>query len=229
MRILVVEDDQSFAELLRTRLQTEHFIVDVVSDATEAERKTSDETYDVVLLDLGLPRGEEGLAVLQHIRDRKPDLPVLIVAGNGMVDTRVRGLDAGADDYLTKPFSFAELSARIRAVLRRGGRPAQSLLKEQDLELDRVSRTVIRAGQNIQLTPKEFALLEFLMLHAERSVSRSSIVEQVWQMKGETLTNVVDVYINYLRRKIDGGHPRPLIHTVRGVGYQIGGDHPARN
>jgi DNA-binding response OmpR family regulator len=229
MRILVVEDDQPLAELLKTRLQVEHFAVEVVSNASEAERKTADESYDLVLLDLGLPRGEEGLAILQHIRDHKPDLPVLIVAGNGLVDSRVRGLDAGADDYLTKPFSFAELSARIRAVLRRGSRPVQSLFQVEDLELDRVSRTVKRSGQFIQLTPKEFALLEFLMLQAGRPVSRGSIVEQVWRMKGETLTNVVDVYINYIRRKIDGGYARPLIHTVRGVGYQIGGSRPARS
>jgi DNA-binding response OmpR family regulator len=229
MRILVVEDDQPLAELLKARLQTDHFAVDVVSDASQAERKSADEAYDLVLLDLGLPKGEEGLTALQHIRERNPDVPVLIVAGNGLADSRVRGLDAGADDYLTKPFSFAELSARIRAVLRRGSRPVQSLFQVEDLELDRVSRTVKRSGQLIPLTPKEFSLLEFLMLQAGRPVSRGSIVEQVWRMRGETLTNVVDVYINYIRRKIDGGYSHPLIHTVRGVGYQIGGSRPARN
>jgi DNA-binding response OmpR family regulator len=229
MRILVVEDDQPLAELLKAQLQTDHFAVDVVSDASQAERKSADEAYDLVLLDLGLPTGEEGLTALQHIRERNPDVPVLIVAGNGLADSRVRGLDAGADDYLTKPFSFAELSARIRAVLRRGSRPVQSLFQVEDLELDRVSRTVKRSGQLIPLTPKEFSLLEFLMLQAGRPVSRGSIVEQVWRMRGETLTNVVDVYINYIRRKIDGGYSHPLIHTVRGVGYQIGGSRPARN
>jgi DNA-binding response OmpR family regulator len=229
MRILVVEDDQPLAELLKAQLQTDHFAVDVVSDASKAERKSADEAYDLVLLDLGLPKGEEGLTALQHIRERNPDVPVLIVAGNGLADSRVRGLDAGADDYLTKPFSFAELSARIRAVLRRGSRPVQSLFQVEDLELDRVSRTVKRSGQLIPLTPKEFSLLEFLMLQAGRPVSRGSIVEQVWRMRGEMLTNVVDVYIKYIRRKIDGGYSHPLIHTVRGVGYQIGGSRPARN
>lgn len=222
MRILVAEDDQPLAEFLRNRLQQEHFTVEVVSDGLEARRRAEDQPYDLVILDLGLP-GESGLGVLQHIRERKPDLPVLIVTGDSPVDSRVRGLDAGADDYLAKPFSFAELAARVRALLRRGSRPLPSHLQVEDLELDRVERKVHRAGRPIDLTPKEFALLEFLMQQARRPVSRALIVEQVWGMKGETLTNIVDVYINYVRHKVDEGFPRPLIHTIRGVGYQIGG------
>ncbi len=222
-RILVVEDDEPLAELLKNRLQMEHFAVEVVTDGREAKRRAETEPYDLVLLDLELP-GENGLLVLQHIRDRKPGLPVLIVTGNAVVDSRVKGLDAGADDYVSKPFSFAELSARIRSVLRRGSRAAQFSFQVEDLELDSLARSVRRAGQAIELTRKEFALLEFLMQHAGQPVSRSSIVEQVWRMKGESITNLVDVYISYVRHKVDNGFARPLIRTVRGIGYQIGGN-----
>jgi len=222
MKILVVEDDAPLAEFLNQRLQQDHFKVDVVSDGREARLRVDQGTYDLIMLDLGLP-GEGGLEVLKHIREKTPELPVLIITGNAQVDARVKGLDAGADDYLAKPFSFAELAARVRALLRRGSRPVQVMFQVEDLELNCIDRTVTRAGKSIELTPKEFALLEFLMRHAGQPVSRASIVEQVWQMKGETLTNVVDVYINYVRRKVDEGFSKPLIRTVRGVGYQIGG------
>jgi len=146
------------------------------------------------------------------------------VAGAGVVEERVRGLDAGADDYVAKPFAFAELVARIRAVLRRGSRPARSILQIEDLEVDRVSHAVRRGTHNIDLSPKEYALLEFLMQHEGQPVSRTAIVEQVWKLNFDTMTNVVDVYINYLRRKVDSGYDRALIRTIRGVGYQIGGN-----
>jgi DNA-binding response OmpR family regulator len=145
----------------------------------------------------------------------------MLLTGNGVLEERIRGLDAGADDYLSKPFAFAELAARIRALLRRGSRPGQATLEVADLKLDRLSHTVQRAGRAIDLSPKEFALLEFLMMHSGQPVSRSAIVEQVWKLNFDTMTNVVDVYINYLRRKIDSGYDRSLIRTVRGVGYQI--------
>jgi two-component system copper resistance phosphate regulon response regulator CusR len=222
MKILVVEDDAPLAEFLNQRLQQDHFKVDVASDGREARQRVDQGAYDLIMLDLGLP-GEGGLEVLKHIREKTPELPVLIITGNAQVDARVKGLDAGADDYLAKPFSFAELAARVRALLRRGSRPVQAMFQVEDLELNCIDRTVKRAGKSIVLTPKEFALLEFLMRHAGQPVSRASIVEQVWQMKGETLTNVVDVYINYVRRKVDEGFSKPLIRTVRGVGYQIGG------
>src|SRR5262249_50331306 len=148
---------------------------------------------------------------------------VLIVTGATMVEERVRGLDAGADDYLAKPFAFAELAARIRAVLPRRNRPGPALPTVHDLSIDRISHPVQRGHQSIHLSPKEFALLEFLMRHAGQPVTRSAIVEQVWKLNFDTMTNVVDVYINYLRRKVDIGHDRPLIRTIRGVGYQIGG------
>ena len=223
MRILVAEDDAPLAEFLHQRLQQEQFAVQVVSDGREAEKMASDQPYDLVLLDLNLP-GAGGLDVLKGIRSKKPDLPVLIVAGASMVEERVRGLDAGADDYIAKPFAFVELAARIRAVLRRGNRPGRAILQIDDLALDRVSHAVRRGSHNIELSPKEFSLLEFLMRNEGRPVSRTTIVEQVWKLNFDTMTNIVDVYINYLRRKVDSGYDRALIRTVRGIGYQIGGN-----
>jgi len=222
MRILVAEDDVPLAEFLRERLREEQFSVELVSDGREAEELASNESYDLVLLDLNLP-GTDGLDILRGIRSKKPDLPVLVVTGSNLLEERIRGLDAGADDYIGKPFAFAELAARIRAVLRRGNRAARDVLQIGDLELDRVNRTVRRAGYDIDLSPKEFSLLEFLMRHEGQPIPRSTIVEKVWKLNLNPLTNVVDVYINYLRRKIDSGHDRTLIHTVRGIGYQIGG------
>ena len=221
MRILVVEDDAPLADFLCKQLQREEFSVQAVADGREAQQLASDHPYDLVLLDLGLP-GAEGLDVLRAIRAKKPDLPVLIVTGSTLVEERVRGLDAGADDYIAKPFVFDELLARIRAVLRRGSRPARAVLQIKDLELDRIAHSVRRSTRDISLTPKEFALLEFLMLNEGRPVSRASVIEQVWKLEADTMTNVVDVYINYLRRKVDSGHDRALIRTIRGVGYQIG-------
>ncbi len=223
MRILVDEDDAPLAEFLHQRLEQEQFAVHVVSNGTEAEQMASEQTFDLVLLDLNLP-GAGGLDVLRGIRSKRPDLPVVIVTGASMVEECVRGLDAGADDYVAKPFAFAELVARIRALLRRGTRPPRSILRIEDLEVDRVSHTVRRGSHNIDLSPKEFALLEFLMRDEGQPVSRAAIVEQVWKPNFDTTTNVVDVYINYLRRKVDSGYDRALIRTIRGVGYQIGGN-----
>src|SRR5882762_5030091 len=222
MRVLVAEDDAPLAEFLHQRLQQEQFAVHMVSSGAEAEHLASDQAYDLVLLDLNLP-GAGGLDVLRGIRSKRPDLPVVIVTAASMVEECVRGLDAGADDYVAKPFAFAELAARIRAVLRRGSRPARSILQIEDLDVDGVSNTVRRGSHNIDLSPKEFALLEFLMRHEGQPVSRTAIVEQVWKLNFDTMTNVVDVYINYLRRKVDTGYDHALIRTVRGVGYQIGG------
>ena len=226
MRILVAEDDAPLAEFLHQRLQQEQFAVQLVGSGPEAQRLAAIQPYDLVILDLNLP-GARGLDVLRNIRSLKPDLPVLFVTGAAAVEERVRGLDAGADDLVAKPFAFAEFAARIRAVLRRGNRPARALLNVEDLELDRISHSVQRRGHVIGLSPKEFALLEFLMRNVGRPVSRSAIVEQVWKLNGDTMTNVVDVYINYLRRKVDNGYDSPLIRTVRGVGYQIGGNNLA--
>jgi DNA-binding response OmpR family regulator len=221
MRILVAEDDAPLAEFLHQRLEEEQFAVQVVSDGKEAERMVSNQQYDLVLLDLNPNAG--GLDVLRGIHSKQPDLPVLIVTAATMVEERVRGLDAGADDYVVKPFAFTELAARIRAILRRGNRPGRAVLHVDDLELDRVSHAVRRGPHNIELSPKEFALLEYLMRNEGQPVSRTAIVEKVWKLNHDTMTNVVDVYINYLRRKVDNGHNRALIRTIRGVGYQIGG------
>ena len=228
MRILVAEDDAPLAEFLHQRLQEEQFAVQVVSDGREAEKMVSDQCYDLVVLDLNLS-GKGGLDVLREIRAKKPDLPVLIVTGASKVEERIRRLDAGADDCVAKPFAFAELAARIRAVLRRGNRPARAILQIDDLELDRVNRTVRRGNRNIELSLKEFCLLEFLMRHEGQPVTRTAVVEQVWKLNSDNRTNVVDVYINYLRRKMDSGYDQSLIRTIRGVGYQIGGNgRPAR-
>jgi DNA-binding response OmpR family regulator len=223
MRILVAEDDAPLADYLRQRLVQEQFVVQLASDGIEAERLATDQAFDLVILDLNLP-GSAGLDVLRNIRARKPDLPVMVVTGSSMVEERVRGLDAGADDYVAKPFVFAELAARMRAVLRRGSRAANAVLTVADLALDRMDHTVKRSGHNVELSPKEFALLEFLMRHAGQPMTRTAIVEQVWKLNFDTMTNVVDVYINYLRRKVDTGYDHALIQTVRGVGYQIGGN-----
>jgi two-component system copper resistance phosphate regulon response regulator CusR len=222
MRILVAEDDPPLAEFLHQRLVQEQFAVQMVSTGIEVQRLAVEQAYDLVLLDLSGPEGISTLEVLRHIRAKKPDLPVFIVTAASMVEERVRGLDAGADDYIAKPFAFAELAARIRAVLRRG-RPGNAVLAIEDLVVDRISHAVQRGGHAIDLSPKEFALLEYLMRHAGQPVTRSAIVEQVWKLNFDTMTNVVDVYINYLRRKVDTGYDRALIRTVRGVGYQIGG------
>ena len=220
MKILVAEDDVPLAEFLQQRLEQEQFAVQIAMTRGEAEHLALEQPFDIVLLDLNL-QGATGLEALRTIRSRKPDLPVMLLTGTGVLEERIRGLDAGADDYLAKPFAFAELAARIRAVLRRGGRLGEAVLEVADLKLDRLTHTVQRAGRSIDLSPKEFALLEFLMMHRGQPVSRSAIVEQVWKLNFDTMTNVVDVYINYLRRKIDSGHDRALIRTVRGVGYQI--------
>jgi DNA-binding response OmpR family regulator len=222
MRILVAEDDQPVAKFLRKSLEAEQYAVDVAGDGEEAKYMAENYDYDVVILDVNLPK-MNGYQVLQSVRDKKPHLAILLLTGNNQVSDRVKGLDLGADDYLTKPFSLTELSARIRALMRRSGRPIEAMFKVDDLVLDRVQHLVRRGDQRIELTPKEFGLLEYLMRNTGRRVTRGMIVENVWNLGFDTTTNVVDVYINYLRKKIDAGRERKLIHTVRGVGYQFGG------
>ncbi len=167
-------------------------------------------------------RHAAGIAALRHIRAKKPDLTVVFLTSLESVDERARCLDAGAADLVPKPFAFTELAARIRAVLRRGSQATRAPLQVEDLVMDRLSHSVHRSGHAIDLSPKEFSLLEFLMRHSGHPVSRATIVEQVWRLNVETMTNVVDVYVNYLRRKVDAGYDRPLIRTIRGTGYQIG-------
>jgi two-component system copper resistance phosphate regulon response regulator CusR len=219
MKILVVEDDVALAKFIGKGLQDEHFAVDIVHDGEQARCMACDGEYDLLILDLNLPK-LDGISVLQRFRDRKRS-PVLILTGRTRLEDRVRVLDLGADDCLLKPFSFAELSARIRALLRRGSSAPQMTLRIADLELDRVQRTVRRSGKRIDLTLKEFALLEYLMRNAGHRVTRTMILQDVWNLNFDTGTNVVDVYVNYLRRKVDAEFSPKLIGTVRGVGYEI--------
>ncbi len=223
MRILVVEDEKAVANFVKKGLESEQYAVDVTADGEEARCMAEEFDYDLVILDLNLP-GSDGLEILTQVRVKKPSLPVLVLTVRSRVEDRVKGLDRGADDYLSKPFSFSELSARVRALLRRGNRPSELTLHVGDLEMDRVERMVKRAGRRIDLTPKEFSLLEYLMRNSGRRVTRAMIIEHVWNFTFDTMTNVVDVYINYLRKKVDVGFDRKLIHTVRGVGYQIGNE-----
>jgi two-component system, OmpR family, copper resistance phosphate regulon response regulator CusR len=219
MRILVVEDDRRVASFIQSGLQQEGHAVDVLNDGTDAGQQASAVDYDVVVLDLMLP-GRSGFQVLRDIRARKADLPVMILTAKDSIEERVTGLDGGADDYMGKPFALAELSARLRALMRRG-RPHESRLHVADLEMDTIRRTVRRAGRAIELKPKEYALLEFLMRHSDRPVTRSLIIEHVWDIHFDSISNVVEVHINSLRSKVDRGFPVPLIHTVRGVGYML--------
>src|SRR5271169_434847 len=220
MRILVVEDDSSLASFLRKGLEAEHYAVDVATDGEQARQMALESDYDLLILDLNLPK-MDGIAVLHAIRPNKPSLPVLVLTGRSRLEDRVQSLDSGADDCLLKPFSFTELSARVRALLRRHPFTTETLLKIADLELNRVERTVRRAGKRIELTSKEFGLLEYLLRNAGHRITRTMIVEHVWNLSFDTGTNVVDVYINYLRKKVDEGFAPRLIHTVRGVGYEL--------
>jgi two-component system, OmpR family, copper resistance phosphate regulon response regulator CusR len=220
MRILVAEDDTALASFLKKGLESEHYAVDVSADGEQARAMAGELDFDLVVLDLNLPR-TDGVAILRFLRTRKPSMPILVLTGRNRVEDRVQCLDLGADDYLGKPFSFTELSARIRALMRRSHMPAESVLAVDDLKLDRVERRVERAGRRIELTSKEFCLLEYLMRNAGRRITRAMIIEHVWNLSFDTCTNVVDVYVNYLRRKVDDGHGKHLIHTVRGVGYEL--------
>jgi DNA-binding response OmpR family regulator len=220
MRILIAEDDAALAGFVRKGLEAEHYAVDVSADGEQARALATELDYDLIVLDLNLPR-LDGVGILKSVRTKKASLPILVLTARGKVEDRVLCLDSGADDYLVKPFSFSELSARIRALLRRSRAPSASVLSVEDLKLDRVERRVTRGNRPLELTSKEFALLEYLMRNAGRRVTRAMIIEHVWNLSFDSSTNLVDVYINYLRRKVDDGSPRKLIHTIRGVGYEL--------
>ena len=219
MRILVVEDDEKVASFIQRGLEQEGHAVDLLREGTFAGEQARAVDYDAVVLDLMLP-GRSGFQVLRDIRARKPSLPVVILTAKDAVEDRIAGLDSGADDYMVKPFALAELSARLRAVLRRGA-PRENVLRVADLEMDTVTRVVRRGGRRIDLKPKEYALLEYLMRNSGRPVTRSLIIEHVWDIHFDSISNVVEVHINSLRNKIDREFPTPLIHTVRGVGYML--------
>jgi len=218
MRILVIEDEQKVANFIRMGLSQERYAVDLANDGIEGLNLAQQVDYDLIILDLMLP-GISGLDLLKQLRLKKKAIPVLILTAKGDVDDKVAGLDGGANDYLVKPFAFAELSARIRALLRRDSSQQGSSLQYSDLELDTVAHTVKRAGQEIELKPKEFALLEYMMRNAGRSVTRTMILEHVWDIHFDSVSNVVDVHINSLRNKLDKIFQPQLIHTIRGVGY----------
>ena len=220
MRILIVEDEPKVASFIRRALEEESYAVDVCSDGIQGRDLASEVDYDLIILDLMLP-GLPGIDVLKAIRDAKITTPVLILTARSKVDQRVKGLDAGADDYLTKPFAIEELIARARALLRRASGDSSGLLQVDDLILNPTNHEVIRGGQRIDLTSKEYALLEYMMRNSGRVLTRPMIAEHVWDLDFDTFTNVIDVYISYLRNKIDRGHARGLIHTVRGSGYTL--------
>jgi DNA-binding response OmpR family regulator len=214
MRILIAEDDEALARFVRQGLEAERYTVDVVADGEQARAAATESAYDVVVLDLNLPR-LDGLTVLRHLRAKKPTIPVLVLTQRTRVEDRVQSLDTGADDYLAKPFSFSELSARVRALVRRSHLPSESVLTVADLKLDRVQRLVERAGKRIDLTAKEFSLLEYLMRSGGRRVTRSMIIEHVWNLTFDTTTNVVDVYIFGRWQKVDS-----IKGAVTGLGVQ---------
>jgi DNA-binding response OmpR family regulator len=219
VRVLVIEDDQRVASFIEAGLKQESYAVDVLHDGIAAGEQAGAVDYDAVVLDLVLP-DRTGLQVLREIRARKESLPVLLLTAKDSLDERIAGLDAGADDYMPKPFALAELSARLRALLRRGA-ARETLLRVADLELDTIRRTVHRAGVKISLRPKEYALLEFLMRNEDRPVTKTLITEHVWDLHFDNVSNVVEVHINSLRNKIDRGFATALIHTIRGVGYVL--------
>ena len=219
MRVLVIEDDRKVASFIQTGLEQEGYAVDVLNDGAAAGEQVRVIDYDAVVLDLMLP-GRSGFQVLRDIRSQKASLPVLILTAKSSLEERVAGLDAGADDYMPKPFALAELSARLRALLRRGA-PRESVLRVADLQMDTIRRKVRRGDTAIDLKPKEYALLEFLMRNSDRPLTKALIIEHVWDIHFDSVSNVVEVHVNSLRNKIDKGFGVALIHTLRGVGYVL--------
>jgi heavy metal response regulator len=219
MRILVVEDEKKVASFIQRGLEAEHHQVDVAHDGEAGLAGALDGDYDLLVLDVMLPK-RDGFSVLRELRARRRQVPVLLLTARTAVSDKVAGLDGGADDYLTKPFEVAELLARVRALLRRGS-TAPAVLSAADLRLDPATRQVTRGGRSIDLTAREYALLEFFLRNPGRVLSRALIAQHVWGVSFDTFTNVIDVYVNYLRRKVDADFDRKLIHTVRGAGYVL--------
>ena len=220
MRILVVEDEKKVASFIKRGLAEEGYAVDVAPDGEEGVGMALDGVHDLIILDIHLPK-MDGLGVLQELRKKKVDTPVLLLTVRATIEDKVLGLDAGADDYLTKPFAFEELLARVRALLRRRADAEPPVIQIADLTLDPARRLVSRGNAKIDLTPKEYALLAYFMRNPGRVLTRTMISEHVWDYTFDTITNVIDVYVNYLRKKIDTGRERKLIHTIRGVGYVL--------
>lgn len=220
MKILVIEDDPTVGQYVKRGLEEQRWGVDLVSDGEEGERRARSETYDLIVLDMRLP-GKSGMDVLHSLRARGFERPILVLTAQDAVDAKVQALRAGADDYVTKPFAFEELLARVEALSRRPRVIATPVVRVADLELDKNTRTVTRGGEPVELTPKEYTVLEYLMRHSGRVMSRTLITEYAWGYHFDPGTNIVDVVINHLRKKIDVSGSPKLIHTVRGVGYVI--------
>jgi DNA-binding response OmpR family regulator len=221
MRVLVVEDEQRLARLLKRVLEEEQYVVDLAFDGIMGEDMARTVDYDFIVLDIMLP-GKDGLTVCRSLRQARIATPVLMLTARDAVHDRVTGLDAGADDYLVKPFAFAELLARLRSLARRRtGELAQTRLEAADLSIDLLRHEVVRGGKHIDLTAKEYALLEYLLRHQGQVLTRTQLLNGVWEYEADTVSNVVDIYIHYLRDKIDRGFPTKLLHTVRGVGYVL--------
>ncbi len=220
MRILLIEDEQKVSALVKRGLIAERYAVDVTADGFEGLEFAEVYPYDLIILDLMLPR-VTGSDVLQRIRRKNVFVPVLILTARDSIDDKVKLFELGADDYLTKPFAFAELLVRVKALLRRGPVNRSSTLRIDDLELDRLTQQVKRCGKRVELTAKEYALLEYLMQNAERVLSRNMIIEHVWDQSFDGITNIVDVYVRHLRAKVDDGNTFKMIRTVRGTGYMI--------
>lgn len=220
MRILLAEDDPAVASFVRRGLREEQYAVDVAKDGEQALVRAQTDPYDLIILDLVLPK-RTGLEVLQTLRANKISTPVLVLTAKGQPEDRVNGLNLGADDYLPKPFRFEELLARIRALLRRRGDLTPTVLRADDLEVDLLRRRVLRGGKELLLTGREFAVLEYLLRHPNQVVTRTMLAEHVWEHDFDTFSNVINVHIARLRRKIDDGFSRKLLQTVRGTGYTI--------
>ena len=220
MRILVVEDERKTASFVRKALQAESFAVDVCHKGDDALAAASATSFDGIVLDIMLP-GRDGLSVLRQLRERKNAMPVLLLSARGEVNERIEGLNLGADDYLPKPFELAELVARVRALVRRGGGSKSTVLRLADLALDTIAHEARRGETKIELTAREYRLLEFLLRNSGRICGRMSIIEKVWDYDFDPGTNIVDVYVRRLREKIDDGFASKLLHTVRGIGYVL--------
>ncbi len=220
MRILVVEDEKKVASFIKRGLEEEGFTVDVAYDGEEGRYMAETNPYDLILMDVMLPK-KDGLTVIRELREQDINSPVLCLTAKDTVDDIVSGLDSGSDDYLTKPFAFAELLARVRALLRRGTQDRGAEIYFADLRLDPVAHKVWRGGKEIELTAKEYALLEYFMRNANQTLTRTMIAEHVWDYTFDSFTNIIDVYVNYLRKKIDKDFDKKLIHTVRGAGYVL--------
>lgn len=218
MRILVVEDEKKVARFIQQGLEEEHYTVDVAHDGIAGLSMAESQSYDAIVLDVMLP-GKDGVQVTRELRANRKATPILMLTAKTSTEDKVAGLDSGADDYLTKPFAFAELLARLRSLLRRGAQEKTTVLALADLVLDTVTHRARRGDRAIELTAKEYALLEFFLRNKDRVLSRTIIAEHIWDYHFDTGTNLIDVYINHLRNKVDTGFEKKLIHTVRGVGY----------